>query len=504
LTGNLFWSLVILILGACIGSFLNVVIYRLPRGLSVLRPLRSFCPACERSIAWYDNVPVISYLLLGGRCRRCRSAISLQYPLVELTTALVFLMLFDALFVARVREGIGHLWTDWPMLAAHLVLLGGLIALSVMDLEAYMVDVRVTWIIAAAGVVAHAVWTPASSLKQSLGSAAMSLPGYGGWIRPGPLEAMVTLAATAGLVLGVLLFMRGLASGPEEVPESDEPAAEDAPQTTEQAVQFALPVRQRGGWHLPVLAVLAVLLVGYAVVVGGIGRPVSLAWLDVVGTERVETSQTGARLLTHPAAIRLGGGFVLCFIALALVASHPQPVADSEILEAIEAEAVDARHNALWELKLLSPAILLAAGAGAVLWWGGPGVQREIAAVLQRDIGGGWRPLLGLATGLSGWIIGGAVGWLARIVFTLAFGKEALGMGDVHILGAAGAVAGWPVALIGFFLAAPLALLAIVVIALRRQSRALPYGPWLALAFLGVCLFQDVFLRYARVRWLLE
>jgi leader peptidase (prepilin peptidase)/N-methyltransferase len=109
-----------------------------------------------------------------------------------------------------------------------------------------------------------------------------------------------------------------------------------------------------------------------------------------------------------------------------------------------------------------------------------------------------------LATGLSGWIIGGAVGWLARIVFTLAFGKEALGMGDVHILGAAGAVAGWPVALMGFFLAAPLALLAIVVIALRRQSRALPYGPWLALAFLGVCLFQDVFLRYARVRWLLE
>ena len=184
---------------------------------------------------------------------------------------------------------------------------------------------------------------------------------------------------------------------------------------------------------------------------------------------------------------------MLCFVALALVASHPQPEADSEILEAIDAEAVDSRRNSLWELKLLTPAILLAAGAGVGLWWAGPGVQRGITSALLWDVGGGWRPLLGLATGLSGWVIGGAVGWLARIVFTQAFGKEALGMGDVHILGAAGAVAGWPVALMGFFLAAPLALLAIVVIALRRQSRALPYGPWLALGSIVVMLFFDRF-----------
>ena len=77
-------------------------------------------------------------------------------------------------------------------------------------------------------------------------------------------------------------------------------------------------------------------------------------------------------------------------------------------------------------------------------------------------------------------------------------------MGDVHILAAAGAVAGWPVALIGFFLAAPLALLAIIVICVRRQSRALPYGPWLAFAFFVVGLFQDCILRYFHVRWILE
>jgi prepilin signal peptidase PulO-like enzyme (type II secretory pathway) len=93
---------------------------------------------------------------------------------------------------------------------------------------------------------------------------------------------------------------------------------------------------------------------------------------------------------------------------------------------------------------------------------------------------------------------------LARIVCTLLFGKEALGMGDIHILAAAGAVAGWPVPFLGFFLAAPLTLVAIGIIALRRQSRALPYGPWLALAFLIVTVFQDRILHYLGVRWMLS
>jgi len=67
-----------------------VCIYRLPRDLSVARPSRSFCPACEKTIAWYDNIPVLSYLLLGARCRHCHERISVRYPLVELATALWF------------------------------------------------------------------------------------------------------------------------------------------------------------------------------------------------------------------------------------------------------------------------------------------------------------------------------------------------------------------------------------------------------------------------------
>ena len=78
-----------LLFGLLIGSFLNVCIYRLPRDLSVVRP-RSYCPLCEHPIAWYDNIPLLSYVLLRWRCRHCGGKIPVRYPAVELLTGVLF------------------------------------------------------------------------------------------------------------------------------------------------------------------------------------------------------------------------------------------------------------------------------------------------------------------------------------------------------------------------------------------------------------------------------
>lgn len=85
-----FGGVVAVLLGAILGSFLNAVIYRLPRGISIDRPRRSFCPSCEAPIAWYHNLPLVSWLWLRGRCARCGTAIPFRYWMVEALVALIF------------------------------------------------------------------------------------------------------------------------------------------------------------------------------------------------------------------------------------------------------------------------------------------------------------------------------------------------------------------------------------------------------------------------------
>jgi len=103
------------VVGLLVGSFLNVVVYRVPRGLSVVEP-RSFCPHCDTPVRSVDNIPVVSWVLLGGRCRQCRGRISVRYPLVELTTGIVF---------AAIGWGLGPHWAvpGFCVIAATLIAL---------------------------------------------------------------------------------------------------------------------------------------------------------------------------------------------------------------------------------------------------------------------------------------------------------------------------------------------------------------------------------------------
>ena len=117
--------------GLIVGSFLNVVIYRVPRKESIVSP-RSACPTCDVPIAPRDNVPILSWLYLRGRCRNCHSPISMRYPLVEAATAGLF---------AGVAARIGFSWT----LPAYLVLAAGLLALACTDMEHLLLPKRIVY-----------------------------------------------------------------------------------------------------------------------------------------------------------------------------------------------------------------------------------------------------------------------------------------------------------------------------------------------------------------------
>lgn len=92
---NLMLFFIIFIYGACIGSFLNVVIYRVPNNISIARG-RSYCPKCNQKIKNYDLIPILSYILLRGKCRNCKDSISIRYPLIELFTGIIAVITFVA------------------------------------------------------------------------------------------------------------------------------------------------------------------------------------------------------------------------------------------------------------------------------------------------------------------------------------------------------------------------------------------------------------------------
>lgn len=124
------------LVGACIGSFLNVVAYRMPREcMSVSRPRRSRCPRCANWIAWYDNLPVVSWLALGGKCRGCRVGISPRYPLVEVAVAALFAGLIFAVVPAEARLTPMEHGQDWLRYGVVVLVTSAVVALALIDLD---------------------------------------------------------------------------------------------------------------------------------------------------------------------------------------------------------------------------------------------------------------------------------------------------------------------------------------------------------------------------------
>ncbi len=196
------WNAVIVtVAGLCIGSFLNVVIYRLPRGESIISG-RSHCVSCSTEICWYDLIPLLSYLILRGRCRSCRAPVSSRYPLVEFLTGGLFLVLY--------------LHLGFQLLLLKYLFLGALlVAVSVIDIEHYLIPNYLVL----AGVIAGILFTVAvgdtSYWSALLG--AVTTAGFllliallsGGGMGPGDIK----LCLVTGLFLGWPLGLLGLLTG---------------------------------------------------------------------------------------------------------------------------------------------------------------------------------------------------------------------------------------------------------------------------------------------------
>ncbi|MCX5666083.1 MAG: prepilin peptidase [Candidatus Omnitrophica bacterium] len=115
------YNIAAFVFGSIVGSFLNVCIYRLPKGRSVIVP-GSHCPNCTAPIHWYDNIPILSYIFLGGKARCCKAKISFRYFIVEVLTALVFLIFFSAFGLT-------------PKFFAYIAMVSGLIVATFVDFE---------------------------------------------------------------------------------------------------------------------------------------------------------------------------------------------------------------------------------------------------------------------------------------------------------------------------------------------------------------------------------
>lgn len=368
------WLVFVFVYGSCVGSFLNVVIYRLPRDKSLTTPPSS-CPACDRRIRFYDNIPLISWLLLGAKCRYCKARISARYFVIELLSALLFVAVFALYFIIEYRRlgieaptGIGmFLAGGWLVYLNAIVLLAGLLAASAIDLELWVIPLPVCWFVTAVGLITASVGVyvidPAVVWTYKL------------WPSASARTGAMTLGAAAGLVISLVLLWAGVIKRSYQS-QTDQ----DSPQEDRPDYPHRLEVLKEVVFLLPIIVC-----------------SVGAVWL---------TQHTS-----------LGGG---------------------------------------WWLKF-----------------------SQVPAIA------------GFLGSLSGYLAGCGIVWATRILGTLGFGKEAMGMGDVHLMGAAGAVIGPVFVVIAFFIAPFFGLIWAGSQMFFKKTRQIPYGPFLSLAVFTVMIFHD-------------
>ncbi len=529
--------------GACVGSFLNVVAYRLPRNEGLFRP-GSRCPSCETPLTWRENLPILGWLFLRGRCRFCRSPVSPEYPIVELALALLFAGLvvdwflptfsysFNSSASAPEWSALG-LARMWPTLALFLLLISSLIAMSLIDARTYTIPPIIPWLVALIAFITH----PLHALTLSSSPTPLIPDSDFPWTLPTPRSTttlLITLAASLGLLLSNILVWTGLLKRSFHDFEawlasaSSSPSTPPPPPTPLRAVLF----------RTLLFTAPAIVLMGLGAIAGSalnaptLGMGVGLVLGLILGTllrARVSDTPTPSPtptsadtppspptpsapaqprrytllntflppLILSAAAFPLSPTLSIAAAGLGLILSvllntDPEPLSptpDAATPPHHEPSFLDyphARRETVRELLFLAPPILAAVLATTFT----PQLISALPVLASPPL---W--LLALTGSLLGFIVGGAVIWAVRILGTLAIGREAMGLGDVHLLAAVGAICGWIDPVLAFFTAPLLALPATAASAIARKGvrSALPFGPHLALASIAVILAKPAF-----------
>ena len=474
--------------GACVGSLINVLAYRLPRGIGVVTP-PSRCPFCHTKLRWKDNIPIFGWLFLRGKCRYCKTPISPEYPMVELFCASLFALFFVVWYLIPATRGSGmeilgldlaSLCPDWasidryngvpkhsaPMFAIVLLLLGSLVAMTLTDLKTTMIPLVLPWFATLAGVLIHTGFGAYLSLKGL--EYPMPTVADMSWRWPIPTYGWASVGLGAGGVLGIgvslLLVKLGLigrsfANALEWEEEYRKANGLPPLQTDDEEADDSETGQWRPttGWlRGPAIITITVLLSAIA------GAVI-------------------ARVLGYIPAVGLGIGAAVGPIVagLPLRLLVPAPKVDDAGEDPSDAEVwiryPHARREMVKEMAFLAPPVVLA--------WVGFMVTSGFASMCPV-----WLDALGGS--LLGYLVGGGVVWAVRLFGSLGFGKEAMGLGDVHLMAAVGACLGWVDSVLAFFGAAFVGILfTLYSLSLSRGvGRAMPYGPSLAIATVLVML----------------